>query len=97
MHLTSQIHHVFRPEANIEKRDEIMENISHFILQYKVEYGGKHEGAADEFTNFQLDIASDCVRDQLHKGRRISDTEFESLVLELNSEFLQANSTKLLV
>ena len=86
--------HIFQPSASIEKRDEVKENISPLILQYKVAYGGDHEGAADEFTNFELELASEYVKDYLHKGTHVSGKEFVELVRLLNSNFTLGDENK---
>lgn len=52
---------IFVPHANIEKVDSNKENISHFILQYKVQCNGE-EG---DFKNFIMVIASTYVKHKL--------------------------------
>ena len=89
--------HIFRPGANIERRDEVKESISHLILQYRVAYGGEHEGAADEFTNFELVLASEYVKDYLHKGTRVSGEEFVEFVHQLNCNFALGDTDKYLI
>ena len=47
----------YAPYGNIEKTDDRNTNISHFVLQYNVQY------EKDEFTNFTMQVASAYVKD----------------------------------
>ena len=62
---------VFAPTKSIEKVDENKENISHFLLQYDVDYGGKYEENNVEFTSFSMKLSSPVVYKVLH--RKITD------------------------
>jgi hypothetical protein len=89
--------HIFGRGITIERRDDFMENyVSNFILRYKVAYGGEHEGDADEFTNFELVLASKYMKDYLHdKGTHINGEEFAELVHRLNCNFMLGDTNKI--
>lgn len=50
---------VFAPYRTIEKTDST--KVSHFILQYNVEYDGKYKNH-HEITNFAMELASEYVK-----------------------------------
>ena len=57
---------VFAPRRDIEKHEQ-SKNISHYLLQYNVSYGGNATGKPDEFTSFSMIPASYRVKEVLHK------------------------------
>ena len=56
-----KISDVLVPDIDIEKRDDMKDNISHFIMQYNVSY---REGIENEFRTFVMQLASDYVRNR---------------------------------
>ena len=65
---------VFAPYRSIEKRDSNKQNVSHYLLQYCVEYDKPCKYKKDkplqdklEFTQFSMQIASDYVEERVNK------------------------------
>ena len=65
--------------SNIEKRDDLKENISHYLLQYSVNQ--------ENFRSFEMVIASEYVRVKLNEDDP-NDTELHESIDALNSMFL---------
>ena len=66
---------IFLPGDDIEKTYETHRNISHFILQYAIDYGGENEGEEDEFKKFTMRPVSRKVNQKI---LNLSDDELST-------------------
>ena len=82
----------FLPGIDIEKIDEGKENISDFVLQYKVHYGGKYEGEDDEFRHFEIMLASNYVERKI--DRYMTEGEIEKCLRQLHIMFIKGETIK---
>jgi hypothetical protein len=76
--------HTFVMGTDIEKTDERKENVSHFLLHYKIHYGNKNK---DEFRHFDMEVASNYVRKQLSKNS-VSALELVDMCSSLRLMFI---------
>jgi len=53
---------VFTQYADIEKVDDVKNNVNDFVLQYEVNYGND---SVEELTSFRMKAVSDYVRKEL--------------------------------
>lgn len=75
---------VLKPVADIEKASDHTNNISHFVLQYDVKYGGEYENNRE----FQRRTASSYVRKAMYeKMGRLTNSELEVAIRRLQLMF----------
>jgi len=84
---------VFAPYQSIEKKDSNKQNVSHYLLQYCVEYDkpckykkNKPLQGKSEFTQFSMQIASDYVDEQVNK-MALNDRELLESIQSLKLMF----------
>ena len=70
--------------TSIEKTDDRKTNISHFVLQYNVQYG--HQHGKEEFTSFTMQVASAYVKDNFIFNK-MNDNQMVQCVEHLNQMF----------
>ena len=68
----------YAPYGNIEKTDDRNTNISHFVLQYNVQYGHQHEKY--DFTRFTMQVASayvkaNCILNKMNENEMVQCIE----------------------
>ena len=68
----------YAPYENIEKTDDRNTNISHFVLQYNVQYGHQHEKY--DFTRFTMQVASayvkaNCILNKMNENEKVQYIE----------------------
>ena len=74
----------YAPYTSIEKTDDRKTNISHFVLQYNVQYG--HQHGKEEFTSFTMQVASAYVKDNFIFNK-MNDNQMVQCVEHLNQMF----------
>lgn len=74
----------YAPYRNIEKTDDRNTNISHFVLEYNVQYG--HQYGKDEFTSFTMQVASAYVKDNFILNE-MNENEMVQCIEHLNQMF----------
>ena len=74
----------YAPYGNIEKTDDRNTNISHFVLQYNVQYG--HQDKKYEFTRFTMQVASAYVKRNFILNK-MNENEMVQCIEHLNQMF----------